>query len=204
MEVGITNYGATLTSIITPDKNGVAGDVLLGFNSLNGILQKGNPFFGNIVGRYANRIAGAKFILNGKTYPLAANNGKNTLHGGLRGFDKVIWSVKNMTDSSITLTYFSKDGEEGFPGNLTASIEYSLSADNALKLDYMATTDAPTVINLTNHSYFNLSAGVDSNVLKQELSIKADLYTPVNDELIPLGKNMPVADGLYGCQSDRP
>ncbi len=195
MEVGITNYGATLTSIITPDKNGVAGDVLLGFNSLNGILQKGNPFFGNIVGRFANRIAGAKFILNGKTYPLAANNGKNTLHGGLKGFDKVIWSVKNMTDSSITLTYFSKDGEEGFPGNLTASIEYSLSADNALKLDYMATTDAPTVINLTNHSYFNLSAGVDSNVLKQELSIKADLYTPVNDELIPLGKNMPVAGG---------
>jgi len=186
--VKILNYGGTVTDIITPDKNGKMGDVVLGYESLDGYTQTGNPFFGVLVGRYANRIANAKFTLDGKEYTLAANNNGNTLHGGIKGFDKVIWTVKMATDSSILLSYLSKDGEEGYPGNLSADVMYSLSDDNSLKIDYVAVTDKPTPVNLTNHAYFNLSAGADSTILDHELMLKADKFTPVNDKLIPTGK----------------
>jgi len=188
MVVKILNYGGTVTDIITPDKNGKMGDVVLGYDSLAGYRQTGNPYFGCLVGRYANRIANAKFTLDGTEYTLAANNGINTLHGGLKGFDKVIWTVRSFTGSNLSLSYSSKDGEEGYPGNLTADVMYSLSDDNGLKIEYTAVTDKPTPVNLTNHSYFNLSAGVDSTILDHELMLKADKYTPVNGTLIPTGK----------------
>jgi aldose 1-epimerase len=188
MVVKILNYGGTVTDIITPDKNGKMGDVILGYESLDGYRQTGNPYFGCLVGRYGNRIAKAKFTVDGKEYTLAANNGPNSLHGGLKGFDKVIWNVKLSTDSSVLLSYLSKDGEEGYPGNLSVDVMYSLGTDNALKIDYAAVTDKPTPLNLTNHCYFNLSAGADSTILDHELMLKADKYTPVDETLIPTGK----------------
>ena len=151
MVVKILNYGGTVTDIITPDKNGKMGDVVLGYESLDGYTQTGNPYFGCLVGRYANRIANAKFTLDGKDYTLAANNDGNTLHGGLKGFDKVIWSVKLFNDSSLLLYYLSKDVEVVYPGNLSVDVMYSLSDDNGLKIDYAATGDKATPINLTNH-----------------------------------------------------
>jgi aldose 1-epimerase len=186
--VKILNYGGIVTDILTPDKNGNFGNIVLGYDSLSGFLQNGNPYFGCLVGRYANRIAKAKFVLDGKAYSLAANNGPNSLHGGNKGFDKVIWAVKSVTDSSLSLSYLSKDGEEGYPGNLTADVVYSLSAENELKIEYNATTDKATPINLTNHCYFNLSAGADSTILDHELILNASSFTPVNDQLIPTGK----------------
>ncbi len=189
MQVSIINYGGTVTKIITPDKNGNMGDVILGYDSLSGFLQKGNPYFGALIGRYGNRIANAKFTLDGKEYKLAANNGPNSLHGGEKGFDKVWWNIEKMPgDSSLKLTYLSKDGEEGYPGNLNAEVIYTLSSDNSLKIDYTATTDKPTPINLTNHCYFNLSAGKDSTILNHEVMLNADKYTPVNSTLIPTGQ----------------
>ena len=188
MTVKILNYGGTVTDIITPDKNGKMGDVVLGYDSLAGYRQTGNPYFGCLVGRYGNRIANAKFTLDGKEYTLAANNGLNTLHGGLKGFDKVIWFVKLFTDSSLLLSYSSKDGEEGYPGNLSVDVMYSLSDDNGLKIEYAAVADKATPVNLTNHCYFNLSAGSDSTILDHELMLRADKYTPVNGTLIPTGK----------------
>ena len=185
--VKILNYGGTVTNIITPDKNGKMGNVILGYDSLSGYRQPGNPFFGSLVGRYANRIANAKFTLDGKEYTLAKNDGPNTLHGGLKGFDKVIWTVKSFNDSGLLLSYSSKDGEEGYPGNFTADVMYSLSNDNDLKIEYSAVTDKATPVNLTNHSYFNLSAGADSTILDHELMLKAEKYTPVNKTLIPTG-----------------
>ena len=189
MKVSILNYGGTVTKIITKDKAGNDGDVILGYDSLSGNLQKGNPYFGVLVGRYANRIAKGKFTLDGKEYNLATNNGANALHGGLKGFDKVIWTVEKLPgDSSLQLTYKSKDGEEGYPGNVAATVVYSLSSNNELKIDYKATTDKPTPINLTNHCYFNLSAGTDSTITNHELFIQADKYTTVDTTLIPTGK----------------
>jgi len=188
MVVKILNYGGTVTDIITPDKNGKMGDVVLGYDSLEGYLQTGNPYFGCLVGRYGNRIANAKFTLDGKEYTLAVNNAPNTLHGGLKGFDKVIWTVKSFDDSNLSLSYLSKDGEEGYPGNLSVDVIYSLSDDNGLKIDYTAVTDRATPLNLTNHCYFNLSAGADSTILDHELMLKADKYTPVDATLIPTGK----------------
>jgi len=188
MIVKILNYGGTVTDIITPDKNGKMGDVVLGYESLDGYLQSGNPYFGCLVGRYANRIANAKFTLDGKEYTLAANNGLNTLHGGLKGFDKVIWNVKLFNDSGLLLSYSSKDGEEGYPGSLSVDVMYSLSDDNGLKIEYAAVADKATPVNLTNHCYFNLSAGTDSTILDHELMLRATQFTPVNDQLIPTGK----------------
>lgn len=188
MIVKILDYGGTVTDILTPDKNGKMGDVILGYDSLSGYRQTGNPYFGCLVGRYANRIANAKFFLDGKEYALAANNNGNTLHGGLKGFDKLMWAVKLYTDSSILLSRISEDGEEGYPGKLSVDVMYALSDDNSLKIEYAAVTDKPTPVNLTNHCYFNLSAGADSTILDHELMLKADKYTPVNDKLIPTGK----------------
>ncbi|HKO79469.1 MAG TPA: aldose epimerase family protein [Chitinophagaceae bacterium] len=196
MQVSILNYGGTITDIITPDKAGNKENVVLSFDSLSGYLQKGNPFFGSLIGRYGNRIANAKFTLDGKTYTLAANNNGNSLHGGNKGYDKVVWNAEKLAgDSSLQLTYTSKDGEEGYPGNLSIKVIYTLTSANELKIDYTATTDKATPVNLTNHAYYNLSAGKDSTILGHELSINADKYTEVNDNLIPTGKLPDVKGG---------
>ena len=156
MQVSIINYGGTVTRLITPDKNKGMGDVVLGFDSLSGYLQKANPYFGSLIGRYGNRIAAAKFTLDGKTYTLAPNNNGNTLHGGNKGFDKVVWTAQRLAgDSSLQLTYLSKDGEEGYPGNLTVKVIYTLTTDNGLKIDYTSTIDKIKSNNLTNQAYFN-------------------------------------------------
>jgi aldose 1-epimerase len=191
MQVSILDYGGTVTSIMVPDKNGNSGDVVLGFDSFDGYVEQKEPYFGALVGRYANRIANAKFTLDGKTYTLAANNNGNSLHGGNKGFDKVMWAAQKLSDSSLKLTYQSKDGEEGYPGNLTTEVVYTLG-DNSLKIDYSASTDKPSPVNLTNHSYFNLSGGQDSTILHHQLQLNADKYTPVDDKLIPTGEVLDV------------
>jgi aldose 1-epimerase len=193
MIVKLINYGATVTDVITLDKNQSRGNVVLGYESLDGFLQRGNPYFGCVVGRYGNRIANGKFTVDGKTYSLAKNNNGQSLHGGLKGFDKVVWTGVPEGDNSVKFTYLSKDGEEGYPGNLNVSVTYTLTNDNELKIDYSATTDKATPVNLTNHCYFNLSAGADSTILGHELSLKADSFTAVNKVLIPTGKNPAVA-----------
>ena len=189
MSVSIINYGGTITKLMAPDKKGTMGDVVLGYENLDGYLQKGNPYFGALIGRYGNRIAAGKFTLDGKPYTLAGNNNGNSLHGGNKGFDKVVWDAKKpVGDSSLELTYVSKDGEEGYPGTLNIKVVYTLTADNALKIDYTATTDKATPVNLTNHAYFNLSAGADSTIASHVLQMDAGNFTPVNDQLIPTGK----------------
>ncbi|QEC67987.1 galactose mutarotase [Panacibacter ginsenosidivorans] len=187
--VTISNYGGTVTSFVTADKNGNRSSVIIGFDSLSGYLAH-PPYFGAIVGRYGNRIGDAKFTLDGKQYKLAANNGKNSLHGGLKGFDKVIWTptVMNDTVPMLMLTYFSKDGEEGYPGNLKVMVHYTLTNDDELKIEYTATTDKATPVNLTNHSYFNLTGDVSNTILNHTLMIDADNYTPVDTTLIPTGE----------------
>ncbi len=198
MQVSIINYGGTITEILVPDKEGNTGDVVLGYKSLDGFLQKENPYFGALIGRYGNRIAAAKFTLDGLVYQLAKNNNGNSLHGGDNGFDKVVWTAERMPgDSSLKLTYSSKDGEEGFPGQVNVQVTYTLTNNNELKLDYTATTDKATPVNLTSHAYFNLSAGKDSTIQNHELHLNADRYTPVNASLIPTGavngvKNTPM------------
>ncbi len=190
VEAAITNYGGRLVTLKTPDRTGKLDDIVLGFDDLDGYLQK-NPYFGAIVGRYANRIANGQFMLDGVTYKLARNNGPNTLHGGLRGFDKVPWHARQVSTSDgpgLELTYLSKDEEEGFPGNLNVTVTYTLSKDNALKIDYQATTDKDTVINLTNHSYFDLSGQAAGKILRDRVMIVSDKFTPVNANLIPTGE----------------
>jgi len=187
----IIAYGATLQALSLPDRNGRSADVALGYDDLAGYIAK-PQFFGATVGRYANRIAGAKFELDGKSYSLAANNGPNALHGGTKGFDKVVWTigeVKSGAVASVTLMYTSRDGEEGYPGTLKASVTYSLDDNRTLTTSYEATTDKPTIVNLTNHSLFNL-AGVPAarSVLDHRLTINADAYTPVDATLIPTGE----------------
>lgn len=195
MKVQITNYGGIVTSILVPDKNGKLADVVLGYDNLEGYL-KNNPYFGCIVGRYGNRIARGKFKIDGKEYSLATNNGPNHLHGGLKGFDKVVWTAKEIRSQQtvgLELSYWSKDGEEGYPGNLAVTVAYTLSNDNALRIDYQATTDQPTICNLTNHSYFNLKDAGATPILDHELLLDADYITPVDSTLIPTGKLQPVA-----------
>jgi len=188
-QVTITSYGGAVTSFVTPDKNGNKSSIIIGFDSLQPYLQK-PPYFGALIGRYGNRIGDAKFNLDGKTYQLAANDGKNTLHGGLKGFDKVVWDVSIPNDSvpTLTLHYLSKDKEEGYPGNLNVTVHYTLTNDNELKIEYDAETDKPTPVNLTNHSYFNLTGDVSNNILNHTLMIDADHYTPVDSTLIPTGE----------------
>ena len=179
---------------MVPDKNGSSGDIVLGYDSLKGYLES-TPYFGAIVGRYANRIAKGRFILDGKIYQLAINNGNNTLHGGIKGFDKVVWDASESSDTagvSLILTYLSKDGEEGYPGNLTVKVTYTLTNNNEFRTLIEATTDKATPVNLCNHSYFNL-AECDTNILGHILTINADRFTVVNDELIPTGELHSVA-----------
>ena len=196
MQVSIINYGGAVTDILTPDKQGNKANVILGYSSLDGFVQKANPYFNALIGRYGNRIDHGKFTLGGKDYTLAGNDHGNSLHGGNKGFDKVIWQAAKLPgDSAIELSYLSKDGEEGYPGNLTVKVVYTLTAANELKIDYTATTDNATPVNLTNHCYFNLSGGEDSTILGHELQILADRYTAVNENLIPTGKLPDVKGG---------
>jgi aldose 1-epimerase len=204
VEVKITNYGATVTSWVTPDKNGNKSNVVLGFDSLSGYLAK-PPYFGAIVGRYGNRIGKAQFTIDGATYKLAANNGKNNLHGGNKGFDKVVWDATPSSDntSSLTLTYLSKDGEEGFPGNLKTTVKYTLTGDDELLIQYDAETDKATPVNLTNHSYFNLTGDVSNTVLNHSVWIDADRFTPVDNGLIPTGELKSVKGTPFDFTSPR-
>jgi aldose 1-epimerase len=196
MEVSITNFGAAVVSLKVPDKAGKSGDVVLGLNNA-GEYQAGKAYFGAIVGRYGNRIAHGQFSLDGKTYTLAKNNGENSLHGGTVGFSGHLWSAKDVSSAAgqaLELTYVSKDGEEGYPGNLTIHVTYSVPAnENALKIEYAATTDKDTVLNPTNHSYFNLAGQGNGDNLKHELVIHASRFTPVNSTLIPTGELKKVA-----------
>jgi aldose 1-epimerase len=189
VELRVTNYGGIIVSLRLPDKNGSPADIVLGYDNLDGYLK--NPaYFGAIVGRYANRIANGKFTLDGIEYHLAKNNGPNSLHGGLKGFDKVIWHAEPFTDqpgSGLILSFASKDGEEGYPGNLKAKVTYTLTDQNELKIDYEATTDKATPLNLTSHSYFNLSGEGNGDILKHELTLNADRFTPVDQTEIPTG-----------------
>ncbi len=194
MEARITNYGGRLVVLKTPDRHGKLEDIVLGFDNLAGYQQK-NPYFGALVGRYANRIAGGKFHLHGTEYKLAINNGENALHGGLHGFDKKAWDAHEVITAHepvIELHYFSNDGEEGYPGNLRVTVRYTLTHHNELRLDYSATTDKDTVLNLTNHSYFDLSGKATGKILDCEVMINADRFTPVNEKLIPTGELRPV------------
>ena len=189
MEVAVTNYGAKIVSILVPDKNGKMTDVVTGHNSIDEYLTSEEPYFGAICGRYANRIAKGQFTIDGKSYQLPINNGPNSLHGGIKGYNSMVWDVKETTENTIKLSYLSIDGEEGYPGNLTITVTYTLSADkNALRIDYHAATDKPTVLNLTNHSYFNLSGSGDEYIGDHMLEINADYYLPTDETAIPYGE----------------
>ncbi len=196
-EVQISNFGGVIVALKVPDRNDSLADVVLGFNALEPYFED-SPYFGALIGRYGNRIAQGKFTLDGEEYTLAQNNMGNHLHGGLRGFDKVLWQAEPTTgDSSsigLELRYRSPDGEEGYPGTLDVTVIYTLTNNNELRIDYRATTDAPTVVNLTNHSYFNLTGRGGSSILNHEVMINADRFVPVDSTLIPTGELAGVAD----------
>jgi aldose 1-epimerase len=185
LEARIITYGGIVISLKVPDKSGKSADVVLGYDSLDGYLAK-SPYFGAIIGRYGNRIAGGKFTLDGKTYSIPPNDGPNALHGGPRGFDKVVWKAKQIPHG-IELSHVSPDGDQGFPGTLSAVVRYTLDGKD-LKIEYSATTDKNTVLNLTNHSYFNLAGQGNGDILKHEVKLNAGRFTPVNDVLIPTGE----------------
>ena len=194
VEAAITTYGGIVVSLKTPDRAGLSSDVVLGFDSLDGYL-KGHPYFGALIGRYGNRIAKGRFKLNGVEYKLAVNNGENHLHGGIQGFDKVVWTARDVSTpeaASLELTYLSKDGEEGYPGNLSVTVTYTLTAKNDFKIDYLAATDKDTVVNLTNHSYFNLAGQGQGEILGHEVTINAGRFLPVDAGLIPTGERKAV------------
>jgi len=197
-QVKISNYGGVVTSWVAPDKNKQKASIVLGFDSLSGYLSK-PPYFGALIGRYGNRIAKGTFKIDTATYTLATNNGANALHGGNKGFDKVVWdaTTENDTVPALKLSYLSKDGEEGYPGNLQVNVEYTLTDDDELKIEYKATTDKATVVNLTNHTYFNLTGDVSNTILDHELKVDADHYTPVDSRLIPTGVIAPVKGGPF-------
>lgn len=193
VEVRLCNYGGILVRWLAPDRRGRLDDVVLGYDTLDGYLHR-HPYFGCLVGRYANRIAGARFTLDGVAYPLAANNGANSLHGGLRGFDKVVWAARVIAGTRgpiLRLTHLSRDGEEGFPGNLRVTADHTLDDEGALRIELSATTDRPTVVNVTQHSYFNLSG--DADILGHAAQVFAETFVPIDAQFIPLGAPRPVA-----------
>jgi aldose 1-epimerase len=195
-EVGILTYGGVIRTLKTADRTGTFDDIVLGFDTLP-LYEEKSPFFGTLVGRYGNRIANGRFTLDGQTYPLAKNNGPNHLHGGNKGWDKAVWAAgepfQNANGIGIALSHTSADGDEGYPGTVKAVVTYTLTDSNELVIDYQATTDKPTVINLTQHSYFNLAGAKAQDVLGHELTLNADGYTTVDAGLIPLGRIQPVA-----------
>jgi aldose 1-epimerase len=203
--LGITvlTYGGTIQSIYVPDKDGRLASVALGFGNITDYVEK-SPYFGCIIGRYGNRIARGQFELEGELYELAVNNDPNHLHGGERGFDKRIWAASNVTDTSITLSYTSPDGEEGYPGSLDVTVIYTLTDDNAIQIDYEATTDATTVVNLTNHSYFNLNGEGTGSIDDHELQLACSAYTPVDETLIPTGEIAPVTGTPFDFTTAKP
>jgi aldose 1-epimerase len=190
MQAKIMSYGGIVTTLTAPDRNNKYADVVLGFNNLDSYL-KGHPYFGALVGRYGNRIAKGRFTLNGTEYKLAVNNGENHLHGGIKGFDKVVWTAKSMKTKlgpALSLTYVSKDMEEGYPGNLTVNVVYTLTNNNELRLDYTASTDKDTVTNLTHHSYFNLAGEGNGDILNHQMLLRASSFTPTDAGSIPTGE----------------
>ena len=196
MEVAITNFGATVVTLKVPDRAGRVADIVLGYDTLEG-YEKGKAYFGATIGRYGNRIANGKFSIDGKSYTLPKNDGNNTLHGGIAGFNKKVWKAREVSATggeSLEMSYVSADGEEGFPGNLSVKVVFTLPADrNELKIDYTASTDKDTVLNLTNHSYFNLAGEGNGDVLDQTLTLHAKQFTPVDKTLIPTGELQDVA-----------
>lgn len=208
MQVKITNFGAIITSIIVPDRDGELGDVTLGYDRVEDYINAvDKPYFGAIVGRYGNRIAKGSFSIDGETYTLAVNNGVNHLHGGVIGFDKVVWDGKLASGdgwTGVELSYRAKDGEEGYPGNLDVKVTYKLTDENELIVDYHATTDKATPVNLTQHSYFNLKGEGEGTILDHELMINAKQYTPVDGGLIPTGQLADVAGTPFDFRSPKP
>lgn len=194
VEAAITNYGGRIVSLLVPDKDGKMTDVVLGFDNVDGFIGSKEPYYGATIGRYGNRIAKGKFKLDGKQYTLATNNGPNTLHGGHPGFQEVVWDAKQTDSATLELSYLAKDMEGGFPGNLNVKVTYQVTDDNAVKISYSATTDKTTVVNLTNHAFFNLNGESSGTILDHTLQIAADNYTPVDGTLIPTGKVEPVAN----------
>ena len=187
IEAKITNYGGIIVSLMTPDSEGNMGNIVLGFDSLDSYLDE-HPYFGALIGRYGNRIENGRFELNGEEYTLSVNDGNHHLHGGRQGFDKVLWDSEITEDGSLKLQYVSENGEEGYPGRLTVTATYNLTDDNRLRLEFEATTDQTTPVNLTAHSYFNLTADPSNTILDHELKLHADHYTPATESLIPTGK----------------
>ncbi|MDU8886337.1 aldose epimerase family protein [Yeosuana sp. MJ-SS3] len=204
MEVEVITYGGIITSLKVPDKVGQIEDVVLGYDTLQQYIQS-NPFFGALIGRYGNRIAKGKFSLNSTEYTLAINNGNNHLHGGNKGFDKVLWSAQALeADNALKLTYISNDTEEGYPGTLSTTVTYTLTDNNELKVLYEATTDKPTIVNLTQHSYFNLSGDMSKPITDHELLIDADSYLPVDKSLIPTGEFRSVENTPFDFRIAKP
>ena len=195
MEIRLTNYGGIVTHLFVPDAEGTPGDIALGYDTLEGYLEQ-SPYFGSLIGRYGNRIGGAAFTLDGETWTLAANDGPNHLHGGEQGFDKVVWAAEPFEETGrrgVRLAYTSPDGEEGYPGTLDMEVTYTLTDENAFEIDYHATTDKATPVNLTQHTYFNLTGVGSGDILGHELTLHADRFTPGDEMLIPTGELQPVA-----------
>jgi aldose 1-epimerase len=203
LTIAITNYGGRIVSLMVPDKKGKLTDVVLGYDSVKNYQKPKEPFFGALIGRYGNRIARGKFNLDGKNYQLDINDGVNTLHGGFHGFYAQVWDAKQINASTLELTYVSKDGEGGYPGKLTVKVTYSLTDNNGVKIDYEATTDKATVINLTNHAYFNLNGAGDSTITDHLLQINADKITPIDSTLIPTGKLMAVTGTPFDFTTEK-
>jgi aldose 1-epimerase len=196
VQVKITNYGGIVTSLMAPDRDGNFGDVVLGHDSVDGYLPEGNPFFGAIVGRYADNISWAKFTLDGVTYNLPKNNGDHSLHGGVKGFDKALWKANPIEEDDVVrllLSHTSPDGDQGYPGNLDVTVVYTLTNENALIIEYRATTDKPTIVSLTNHSYFNLAGAGEGDIYKTQLMINADEHLELNKDALLTGKTREVA-----------
>jgi aldose 1-epimerase len=204
LEVQVTNYGAIITTIKVPDRNGKVADVTLGYNDVAGYINAvDKPYFGAVVGRYGNRIAKGRFTIEGTEYSLPINNGPNSLHGGSYGFDKVVWNAE-AGDTSVKLSYLAKDGEQGYPSNLQTTVTYTLTDNNEIVVDYQATTDKPTPVNLTQHAYFNLKGEGEGTILDHELTLNADHYTPVDATLIPTGEIAPVAGTPFDFTKAKP
>lgn len=205
LEMTVTNFGARVLTLTTPDRNGVAGDVAVGYATLKDYLEcKGERFFGAAAGRLANRLGGATFTLDGKEYKISVNDNGNTLHGGFIGIDNQVWTVEAHDEHSITFSLLDKEGNDGWPGNLHIWMKYSLTADDEFKVEYEATTDAPTLVNLTHHTFFNLTGDASKSILGHELEIKADKFVPITSKLIPTGELQEVAGTPFDFRTAKP